>query len=261
MHPRRVLAAALVLSFSAVLAAAPPVRAEDTKVTVRVLARDAKFIGTSMGGMRVTLRDADTGKVLAEGKTEGGTGDTTRIMRTPRARGKGIATDDAAAFTTTLDLDRPRRVEVTAEGPLGHPRSVGKVSAVQWVVPGKDLTGGDGWVLELPGFVVELKAPGPELKLQGLPQTVAIKAHVTMMCGCPIEPKGLWDADGYQVRALVRRNGQSAGEVPLAYAGTTSNFAGNLRVDQPGTYEVVVYAYDPKDGNTGLDRTLFTVER
>lgn len=259
MSPRSALAAALALSLCAALAAAPPARGEDTQVTVRVLARDAKFVGSSMGGMRITLRDADTGKLLAEGKTEGDTGETGRIMRRPRARGEGIAAD-AAAFTTTLDLDRPRRVEVTAEGPLGHPRAMGRVSAVQWVVPGKDLTGGDGWVLELPGFVVDVKAPGPGLKLQGLPQTVRLQAHVTMMCGCPIEPKGLWDADAYQVRALVRRDRESAGEVPLAYAGKTSVFAGDLKVERPGTYEVVVYAYDPKTGNTGLDRTVFTVK-
>jgi hypothetical protein len=261
MHPRRSALAPLLMALAVVLGlwAAPPAGAAETHVTVRVLARDAKFVGTSMGGVRVTLRDMDTGKILAQGRIAGGTGDTDRIMRRPRARGAGIATADAAAYTATLDLDRPTRVEVIAEGPLGHPRSIGRVSATQWVVPGHDLTGGDGWVLELPGFVVDLSAPTPDLALQGVPQTVALKAKVTPMCGCPVEPKGLWNADGYQVRALIRRDGQPQGEVPLAYAGQTSLFAGNLQVTRPGTYEAVVYAYDPKTGNTGLDRTVFTV--
>ena len=36
--------------------------AEPTDITVRVLSKDAKFVGTSMGGVRITLRDAETGE-------------------------------------------------------------------------------------------------------------------------------------------------------------------------------------------------------
>jgi len=54
--------------------------AEPTDIVVRVLSKDAKFIGTSMGGMQVTLRDAHTGEILATGLTRGGTGDTKRLM-------------------------------------------------------------------------------------------------------------------------------------------------------------------------------------
>jgi hypothetical protein len=43
------------------------VLAEPTVITIRVISKDAKFIGTSMGGMRITLRDAHTGAVLATG--------------------------------------------------------------------------------------------------------------------------------------------------------------------------------------------------
>jgi hypothetical protein len=80
-----------------------------------------------------------------------------------------------------------------------------------------------------------------------------------MMCGCPIEPGGLWDANRYEVKALIRRNGAPAGSVALAYAGSTSQFAGVLTVETPGTYEAVVYAFDASNGNTGLDRTTFVV--
>jgi len=243
----------------AVMGVAAPAGAEPTHVTVRVLARDAKFIGTSMGGVRVTLRDADTGEVLAQGTTAGGTGDTARIMKQDHKRGVPLATAGAAAFSATLDLDAPRRVEVTADGPLGSPQGATRVSAVQWVVPGKGLTGGDGWLLEMPGFVVEALAPPDRVTLDGGPQTVGLKAKVTMMCGCPIEPGGLWDANRYEVRALIRRDGAPSGEVPLAYAGTTSRFAGSLTVDRPGAYEAIVYAYDAETGNTGLDRVTFTV--
>jgi len=36
---------------------------------VRVLGKDSKFVGSSMGGARVILRDAETGEMLAQGVT------------------------------------------------------------------------------------------------------------------------------------------------------------------------------------------------
>tara|TARA_R110002096_G_scaffold238867_3_gene430442 strand:- start:81 stop:371 length:291 start_codon:yes stop_codon:yes gene_type:complete len=62
------------------------IQAVDTTIVVRVLAKDAKFIGTSMGGAEVIIRDANTQEILAEGVTAGGTGDTGLIMTMPRAR-------------------------------------------------------------------------------------------------------------------------------------------------------------------------------
>ena len=38
-----------------------------TDIVVRAKARDAKFIGSSIGGAFIRIREADTGKVLAEG--------------------------------------------------------------------------------------------------------------------------------------------------------------------------------------------------
>jgi hypothetical protein len=236
-----------------------PSNAEPTDITVRVISRDAKFIGSSMGGVRITIRDADTHEMLAQGVTKGGTGNTARIMKRDRKRGGTLSTKDAARYSVTLDLKEPRRLEVTAFGPLAQRQSANRVSAVQWVVPGRHLTGGDGWLLQMPGFVVDVLAPPTHVKLSGVPRTIQIKANVTMMCGCPIQPGGLWDANRYEVKALIRRNGQAAGKVPLAYAGATSQFAGSLKVDKPGTYEAIVYAYDANNGNTGLDKVTFIV--
>ncbi|WP_435105667.1 hypothetical protein [Arhodomonas sp. AD133] len=233
--------------------------AEPTDITVRVISRDAKFIGTSMGGVQVTLRDAYTGELLAEGKTRGGTGDTTRIMKEPSGRSPVLATEDAAAFRTTLDIDRPRLVELTAQGPLAQRQSANRVSATQWVIPGKDLSGGNGWMVELPGFVVDVLAPPTHQKRSGLPAEVTLRANVTMMCGCPIEPDGLWDANDYEVAALLYRDGERAGVAQLEYAGETSQFAGTLQLAEPGTYEAIVYAYDRDSGNTGVDRVTFVL--
>jgi hypothetical protein len=248
------------LAAAALLLPVVPAWAEATDVTVRVLSRDAKFIGSSMGGVRITLSDARTGEPLATGVTSGGTGDTAKIMHDDRGRRAPMADDSAAAFRTTLDLERPRLIEVEAWGPLSAPQAAHTVTATQWLVPGRHLSGGDGWVLEMPGFVVDVLAPGGQTALSAADRPVEVRASVEMMCGCPIEPGGLWDADRYEVAMTVHHDGERMGEIELAYAGETSRFAGELPVDEPGVYEVVVHAHDPETGNTGLDRTSFVVE-
>ncbi len=47
--------------------------------------------------------------------------------------------------------------------------------------------------------------------------------------------------------------------VPLAFGGTESLFLGRWQAAEAGVYEVLVYAYDPASGNTGLDRTSLIV--
>src|SRR5690348_14220047 len=103
-----------------------------TTITVRVIAKGGKFLGDDIGGAQVTIRDAQTGELLVSGMTQGGSGNTAEIMQTSRERGVPIPTDMASAFTTTLLLDRPRPIEVTAYGPLAGLQSANKVSATQW---------------------------------------------------------------------------------------------------------------------------------
>jgi len=94
--------------------------ATETRVTIRVLAHDAKLIGNVAGLCAITIRDAATSRILAEGIQTGGTENTDKIIREPWIRGQErLNTEGAAAFTTTLDLDRPTRVIVEARGPLG----------------------------------------------------------------------------------------------------------------------------------------------
>jgi hypothetical protein len=233
----------------------PP--AGPTEIVVRVIGKDSKFIGTSMGGMRITLRDAHTGELLATGITVGGTGDTERIMQPQGGRRARLADDAAARFAATLDLDEPRLIEAEAYGPLAQLQAAHRVLSTQWVVPGRSLAGGDGWVLELPGFVVDVLAPPAHVRLPNRTREIELQANVSMMCGCPIEPGGLWDAERYDVKALLKRDGAAVGGIDLAYAGGTSRFAARLPLDAPGVYEALVYAYDPANGNTGLDRTTF----
>jgi hypothetical protein len=249
---------AIIITLSvATLIAPATASAEQTQITVRVLAKDSKFVGTSMGGMRIILRDAQTGEILVTGVTQGGTGNTKLLMHEDRGRRAQLADESAAKFTATLDLDVPRLIEAEAYGPLGQPQAAVRVLSTQWAVPGRNISGGDGWVLDLPGLVVDVLAPPAHIRLPAKTTEVDLRANVIMMCGCPIEPRGLWDADKLEVKAIMNRNGKRIGQWDLAYAGETSQFATKVPVDAPGDYEIVVYAYDPSNGNTGVDRTTF----
>lgn len=230
-----------------------------TDITVRVLSRDAKFVGSGMGGARVVLRDAQTGEVLASGLTRGGTGDTAKLMHEDRGRRALMADDDSAAFRTSLDLDQPRLIRAEVAGPGVQQQAGHAASATQWVVPGKHLSAGDGWVIELPGFVVDvLEPPGQGVTLAA-GESLTINAQVVMMCGCPVTPEGLWDATGYEVGMLVSRDGRRAVEAAMTHTGKGSLFAGRLPVSGDGVYEITVYAYDARTGNTGLDSTTMLV--
>lgn len=241
--------AALITATAALISSAA---AEQTDISVRVIAKGAKFVGTSMGGVRIVLRDASTGAILADGVTQGGTGDTARIMSEKLDRYEARWTPGAAQFTARLDLDAPTKIRVEATGPLSQRQAAVTVTSEQWVVPGHSIVGGDAWLLELPGFAVDVLSPAAHSSASG---KVKIEANVVMMCGCGLSPGGLWDADGYEIKALIYRDDEELTEVPLRYAGATSRFETTFAPSGPGVYRIVVVAYDEKTGNTGLDET------
>jgi hypothetical protein len=74
-----------------------------------------------------------------------------------------------------------------------------------------------------------------------------------------VKPGFYWDADSYEVAALVQRGETRIGRFPLPYAGSASDFAGRVSLELPGLYDITVYAYDPSSGNTGVDRLTLTV--
>ncbi len=228
--------------------------AEPTELQVRVLAKDAKFVGSGVGGMAITVRDFATGRILAEGVTEGATGDTQRIMREPWQRKRPLFSAGSASFTATLELAVPTLVEVAAQGPLDFPQARQSIRLTHWLIPGKDVVGGDALRLELPGFIVTARAEPPELRLSKGSALVELGAQVTMMCGCPLTPGGLWDSDGYELGAWLYQDGQRVAALPLTYAGKPNHFTARWQPSLPGYYEVVTYAFDPANGNTGVDR-------
>ena len=231
--------------------AGAPAFAEPTPVTIRAISKDAKFIGDSMGGVRVVLTDAATGKELARGMITGATGDTQKIVVAPRGRPSAISTPEAAALHLSLDLDRPTLVKAEAVGPLGKPDAQITVTSMMWLLPGKPISG-DGWMLEFPGLVVE-----PSWR--AVPAGFEVAAKVTLMCGCPIEPGGHWDAAKYEVRATLYDADKPLGSTTLAYAGKPSSFAGVIPDAKPGAYRLLVTAMNSETGNVGVVERQATV--
>jgi len=232
--------------------------AEDTFIVVHVRAQDAKFIGTSMGGAIIIIRNAETGEILDKGITRGETGDTKLIMRTPYKRGMRLTNDNTAEFRSVIHISVPTLLTIEAHAPGIKDEPV--ISTTQiWAIPGKHLLG-DGIILTIPGFFVKTELPQVRQSYKlGEQQNIPLKAKIVMMCGCPITPKGLWDATKYEVKAIIRKDNQELKTVNMNYAGQTSTFSGVMNLSEPGSYEVFIYAYDPKSGNTGVDKTVFEV--
>lgn len=222
-----------------------------TKVLVRVTANDAKILGSGVGGARITIRDAMTGQVLAEGVQEGSTGNTGLIMGT-RERGATVyETDGAAGFLAELALSRPTQVLITGEGPLDAPHAMQTASRSLLLVPGQDVVG-EGVILELLGFVVGLLSPEDGADLPA-GEPVEVRGKITMLCGCPTEPGGLWDANDYELLVQAVRGGEVVASWPMEFAGETSHYAGTITLEPAGEVELRLLAMDPGKANFGMD--------
>lgn len=252
LPPAAAPALALLVALSSALAPTAAAQEQETRVTVRVLAHDAKLIGSGVGGAAVTIRDAATGELLARGVQLGGTGDTNLIMREPVVRGGArLDTDGAASFSATLNLDGPTRVEVFAEAPLGSPPEE-RVRATRTLLllPGQNVVG-EGIVMELYGFTVRILDPEADAPWDG-----GVTARVTMLCGCPTEPGGLWDAERFSVWAEFETVEGEVHRVDLPFAGETSQYAARFEGLETGGVSgtLTVFAADGERGNFGMSR-------
>ena len=175
MRGRIILGAFVLVTMFATSASAV-----ETHVTVNVLSKDAKFIGSSMGGALVTIRNADTGELLAKGLTQGSTGNTGLLMKDEITRRTTLVDDRSAKFQATVDIDAPTRVEISARGPMAQRQSVDAASVTQWLLPGKDVTAGNAVLLEIPGMVVDVLAPPAHQHFRS-PAEVTVRVNLTMM--------------------------------------------------------------------------------
>ncbi len=150
-----------------------------TKLVVRAKSKDAKFVGTSMGGAHIVVKDSETGKILAEGLTAGGTGNTQKIMVAPHVRFGRLADSSTAKFETVIEIDEPRLVTIGVEAPYGFKPDTVKISTQIWLIPGKHMTG-DGVVVEVPGFSIYTQI-AKEVKLAGTKADIPIQARIVMI--------------------------------------------------------------------------------
>ena len=244
-----------------------------TNVLVRVQAKGGKFLGPDAGYSRVTLTEVASGRVLAQGMAEGGSG-TLSGGFTAAATRQQIVTQQwgtqttlwlsatpgqpTAGFSATLDLDAPEFVEFAAEAltngdPNGH-----VVRQTMWLTPGTDLTAEPGVVLVMPGLIVRILSPEASLDSPLLP----VSAWVTMMCGCKIDPTLPWLPAEFDVTATVIQVGGSfTTTVPLAFEATsTFGTTDSIALPGPGEYYLTVNAVQAAEGNTGSATSFFIVE-
>jgi hypothetical protein len=151
-----------------------------TKVIVRVVSKDAKVVGSGVGGAFVRITNLETGEVLAQGKQLGGTGETERIMLQPHRREEILyGTPDAASYQAEIPLDKPTQVEIYTEAPLGYPHNIQKGSKTLTLIPGKHILG-EGVIIELNGLIVNIQNPPPKESLKK-GDDISVRAEVRML--------------------------------------------------------------------------------
>lgn len=241
------------LPLIALLIGSAPAYAEPTQVKVHAISEDAKFIGDSMGGVEIILRDAATGKRLAKGITAGGTGDTGKIMNAI-GRSPARITPDAAYFAATLDIIVPTLVRVELRGPLARPLTMQRATSERWLIPGD---AADKWVFELPGLAILVDGATAMTK----DRATMLTAKVSLMCGCPITPGGLWDAADYEVIAELRRKHAPAERVALDFSASPGVFTGRIVPRFAGAATLWISARNRRTGNSGAAHVAIRIEK
>jgi hypothetical protein len=219
-------------------------------------------LGKDMGGARVTITDAASGKILAAGLQQGDAGDQNQIMRTPRMMGEPIySSRPSAAFTTTLSLTHPILVEIAAEGPLAYAASSQRASTSVWLVPGQDMTS-DGLVLHLFGYIVQIEHPKSGEPLIAK-DDVVLRASVRTLSGALVRPHGDWDSRKVQIYGEVLIGNRILERLQLFYNNDHATFEAPFFVplpkDAPDGITLRVVAADPASGNVGVGKAKYTV--
>jgi hypothetical protein len=234
-----------------------------TTVVVRVVAHGSMVLGRQVGGARVTITDVASGQVLASGLQQGEAGDQNQIMRTPRLMEEPLySTRAAASFTTTLDLTQPTLVDIVAEGPLAYPTASQRASKRLWLIPGHDLTG-DGIVLALYGYIVQIEHPQPGGRLIAK-DDVTLRASIRTLSGSLVRPHGDWDSRKIHIYGEVLNGSRVLERLQMFYSGEQAIFEAPffvpLPTDAPDGITLRVVAADQAGGNFGVGQATFTIQ-
>lgn len=233
-----------------------------THLTIRALAKDAKFIGTGIGGAFIVVKNHYTQEVLAKGYTTGASGNTTIILTQAKERYKGITDDKTAKFIANISINEPTLVDIEAVAPFSRRHAAIKSTTQIWAIPGKDILG-EGIILEIPGFIVDILSPKTHEVISYLAnqnKEIAVKVNMVMMCGCVIQNGGVWDANNYDVSASLIKEGKEVSKHKLVKTDEDNVFELKIPVTESGNYGIVVTAFDNKAFNTGVDKINFVVK-
>jgi hypothetical protein len=233
-----------------------------TEVVVRVVAHGAMVLGSEVGGAKVTITDPATGTVLASGLQTGEAGDQNQIMHTPRLLEEPrYSGKPAASFRTTLHLDRPTLVDITAEGPLGFPSAIQRTSKTVLLVPGMDVSQ-DGIVLDLNGYIIQIENPSPSTPLIAK-DDVKLQASVRMLSGALVRPHGDWDSRKVVIYGEVLIGDRIVERLQMFYSGSKSTFEAQFFVptpaEAPDGITLRVVAADGAGGNFGVGQAIYPV--
>ncbi len=242
----------------------PPISNEPvaTHVVVRVIAHGALVLGREVGGARVTITDVETGRILATGIQQGEAGDQNQIMRTPHLMQEPIYTTlPSAAFRTTLYLDQPTLVEISAQGPLAYPAALQRASKTILLIPGQDLQS-DGILIDLSGYLVQIEEPKPGVSLIAK-DDVKLIASIRTLSGTLVRPHGDWDAREIVIYGEVLVGEKIVERLQLFYTGEKSLFSAPFFVptqqEAPDGIALRVVAADGRRGNFGVGKAVYPV--
>ncbi len=224
--------------------------AQETTLTIRAKANDAKFIGTAMAGIQVSVSNAFTHELLVQGVITGGTGSTEILMENPVVRGQQLSADGGAAFVAVLDIDAPTQLNIRLHGPLASGRTSVDASKSVWMLPGKDIAG-DGIVFNLYGFVLVPLAPSANTKVE-VGKEITLSTYVTMLCGCPITAGGMWDANKYKVEAMIWDADKLVDTVTMRLGSEEGVFNAAYVPRHSGDYRIIFSASDSLTNNYGV---------
>lgn len=235
--------------------------AEDIDVKITVRAQDARIIGNSVGGAYVMIRDRRNGDILAEGVTAGTAGDTKTIMAAT-ARDNVLSDDASADLELSLTVLEPLPVTVSARAPLASTQSSVTVSQDMMLIPGQDYSTGDGILLTVPGFAVDVTAPALASTMKhDADKAIPVRAHIAKLSGDALGGKDTpWPLDRYKVQAHVFKESAFVMSFDMKYADEPGIFGANMKMPLPGTYRIIVSAFDPATKEGGVDTTIITLE-
>jgi hypothetical protein len=181
-------------------------------------------------------------------------------MKVAKSRGASITDPQTAGFLASIDIDEPTFISIEMISPLNNKQAQAAISTELWLIPGKHILG-DGIILEVPGFIIDILKPRthqyiPLNTIKGKP--FQFQANIVMMCGCVIEKGGVWNSDEIEVKGILKKDGKYIKEVTLSLI-STNLFEGSDMLNTPGNYELTLYAYHEKSGNTGVDKVNYVV--